>query len=139
MRNGILLAAALVLAGFASVALHAQNAPTPATKPASLDERLRRTAAISLEAVVQKEQIAPLTPEMLELHHLWAQRLLDAEMALAKNKQERVDAAQRQLNRMNDLHAKIMTRLDVDADKITIGAADYYVAESEVLLARESR
>jgi hypothetical protein len=138
-KRFLLVSVILLAAGLAGAGLCAQVAPTTATKPASLDERLSNSAAQALEAIVQREQIVPFTPEIVEFHHLWAQRVLDAELVVAKNKQERVAAAQRHLTRMKTLHEKITTRLAVDADRICMTAAEYYVVEAEVAVARESK
>jgi hypothetical protein len=134
-----ILAVGIFAAALAGAALMMGQTSQPGAKPDAAQEQLITTAMATYVGYVEKMQIVALTPEFVEGHFLWSRRILEAELAVAKTPLERQKAALSHLDRMSTLQAKVKKRQDVDADKIVICQADYYVVDAEVAVARETR
>jgi hypothetical protein len=110
-------------------------APEPAAVPSA--EAWAKTSSELYEALNKKLKDVAATPEYVELVTTASQDLRSAELMLAKNKQARIAAAQKNIDRMKALAKAIWDRREIDIDLVQIWQTEYAVAEAQLILERE--
>jgi hypothetical protein len=120
-----------------SAALHRAEAD-PAPEPKAPDKLLKAKieAARQTYLVAWKNHKEGFIP-VVELVYRWSRRWLEAELEVDDRKTEQIAAYQAHLNRMRDLGKVAYDRFRLRVNTIDeVTAADFYVAEAEIWLAR---
>jgi hypothetical protein len=103
-------------------------------------ERMLEAARKTYAAIEKKEAIVQFTPEFAALKIAWSKRVREAEIAVAKNRDERFAAANGHLQRMSETLKRFMERRNhIDETTIQVPMLKQAVAEAQVVLDQESK